>query len=76
MIKNTLAKAIDLAFAEFRKEFGDDAKLEELESFVTVFNDGVLELGVEKGEIKINLSLGKPYFVNYDLNLLEEKGDK
>ena len=54
---------------EFIKEYGEDAKLEEGDEFVTVFNDGVVVMGVENHTMKIKLSLGKPYMIDKNLGL-------
>ena len=35
-----LTNAVNLAFKKFKEEFGKDAKLQDGESFVTVFNNG------------------------------------
>ena len=47
-----LNKAISLAMEEFKKENGQDARLEDGDEFATVFNDGILILGLECSELK------------------------
>lgn len=42
-----LSVALELAFNQFRKEFGEDAKLDEGEEIYAVFNDGLLIVGIE-----------------------------
>lgn len=67
-------EAITMAMAEFMKEYGKDAKLEEGDEFVTVFNDGVLIVGVEDHTMKIKFSLGKPYIIDRSLNMTQSAG--
>lgn len=69
-------QAIILAMQEFKKEHGQDAKLEEGDEFATVFNDGILIIGLEDSELKIKLLLGEPYKVDFDLELTEKVGDE
>lgn len=40
-----------LAMEQFRAEFGEDAKLEEEDSFATVFNDAVVIIGLENRQL-------------------------
>ena len=55
-----LDEAIGAAFEEFKKEFGEDVKLEEGDEFVTVFNNAVLVIGVEDYTLKTKLIVGNP----------------
>lgn len=64
-----LEDALDLAILQYKKEYGEDAKIEEGEEFATVFNDAVLIIGLENKQISIKVLVGKPYFVNRNLNL-------
>ena len=41
-----ISKAIELATKEFKKEYGQDAKLQEGDEFVTIFNDGVVTISM------------------------------
>ncbi len=66
-------RVIELAFSEYKKEFGDDAKLEEDETFVTVFNNCVLIISLEDGRLKTNFIFGEPYRVDMTLNIYEEE---
>lgn len=66
-----LEDALDLAILQYKKEYGEDAKIEEGEEFATVFNDAVLIIGLENKQISIKVLVGKPYFVNRNLNLTE-----
>ena len=43
-----IARAIDMAMQRFREEYGEDAKLEEGDEFVTVFNDCVLIISLAR----------------------------
>lgn len=63
--------AIELAMEQFRAEFGQDAQLEEGDSFATVFNDAVVIIGLENRQLSVQVLAGKPYFVNHCLNLTE-----
>lgn len=71
----SLNKAIQLAMAEYKKEFGEDTKLEDGDEFATVFNDGVLIIGLEDKKLSFKILAGTPYKLNYNLNLLEKKDD-
>lgn len=64
-----LEDALDLAILQYKKEYGEDAKIEEGEEFATIFNDAVLIIGLENKQISIKVLVGKPYFVNRNLNL-------
>lgn len=63
--------AIQLAMEQFRAEFGEDAKLEEGDSFATVFNDAVVIIGLENRQLSVQVLAGKPYYVDHSLNLTE-----
>lgn len=63
--------AIELAMAQFKAEFGQDAKLEDGDEFATVFNDAILIIGLENRQMSVRTLAGKPYFVNRSLNLTE-----
>jgi hypothetical protein len=69
-------KAIALAMEEFRKENGEDAKLEDGEEFAAVFNDGILIIGIEDHELKIKFILGEPYKIDFDLGMTERIGEE
>lgn len=69
-------KAIELAMEEFRKENGEDVQLEDGDEFATVFNDGILIIGIEDHELKIKFLLGEPFKVDFDLGMTERVGDK
>lgn len=69
-------EAIKLAMKEFHKENGEDAKLEDGDEFATVFNDGILIIGLEDNELKIKFLLGKPFKVDFDLGMTERVGEE
>ena len=73
---DTISKTIELAQEQFEKEYGKDAKLEDGDEFVTVFNDAVLIIGFEDKKLSVKISAGKPYFVDFDLDLLEKNDDR
>jgi len=66
-----LNKAIELATEEFKKENGADAQIEDGDEFATVFNDGILIIGLEDSELKIKVLLGEPYKVDFNLDMTE-----
>lgn len=66
-----LNKAISLAMGEFKKENGQDVRLDDGDEFATVFNDGILILGLECSELKVKVLLGEPYQVDFSFNLTE-----
>lgn len=68
-------EAVNAAFAEFRKEFGEDARLEEGEEFVTVFNNCSLIIGIENGTLKEKFIGGVPYKVDMTLAVYEGGAD-
>lgn len=71
-----LNRAIGLAMAEFRKEFGEDAKLEDGDTFVTIFNNCCLIISLEDKEIRTEFVGGKPYKVDMTLSIYEEDEDE
>lgn len=68
-----VSKAIELAMQKFKEEFGEDAKLEEGDEFVTVFNNCVLILGIEDRELKVKFVGGKPFQVDFALSIFGEE---
>lgn len=74
-IMKQLDGAIKAAFEEFKKEFGEDVKLEEGDEFVTVFNNAVLVIGVEDHTLKTKFIGGKPYKVDMTLAIYEGGSD-
>ncbi len=70
---NTIDKAIGLAMKQFKDEHGQDTKLEDGDEFVTVFNDDVLIIGLDNTKLSVKISAGKPYFVDFNLDLLAKE---
>lgn len=70
-----IAKAMEMMYAELRKEYGKDAKLEDGDSITGVFNDAVMTISNENNEIKLDIKAGEPYRFDYNLNLVEEEKD-
>lgn len=76
MSKNiTIPEAITMLQEAMKKEFGENAKLEDGDSITGVFNDAVMTLSNENNEIKLDIKAGEPYKFDCNLNLLEEKGE-
>lgn len=71
-----LRQAISFAVEQYQEEFGKDVILEDGEEFATVFNDGILIIGMENKTLKLKVLAGKPYFVDYDLNTKHPKSKK
>jgi len=66
---DTLNQAIVLAIAKYEEVFGKDAKLEEGDSFATVFNDAIIVISFENKTLKFDVFAGTPYFIDMSLNL-------
>lgn len=70
-----LNEAVNAAFAEFKKEFGQDVKLEDGDEFVTVFNNATLIVGLEDNTLHTKFVGGKPYRVDMTLAIYEGGSD-
>ena len=70
-IVKQLDEAVKAAFAEFKKEFGEDVKLEDGDEFVTVFNNAALVISLEDNTLKTKFIGGKPYQVDMTLAIYE-----
>lgn len=66
-----IQNAVLAAFEEFKKEFGENAKLEEGDEFVTVFNNCTLIISIEDGTLRERFIGGKPYRVDMSLAICE-----
>lgn len=66
-----LGNAISLAMQKFKEEYGEDAKLEDGDEFVTVFNNCVLVISLEDGNLSTKFIDGKPYKVDMTLSIYE-----
>lgn len=70
-----LDDAVKAAFAEFKKEFGEDARLEDGDEFVTVFNNAALIVGLEDNTLYTKFVGRKPYRVDMTLAIYEGGSD-
>lgn len=70
-IMEQIQNAVLAAFEEFKKEFGENAKLEEGDEFVTVFNNCTLIISIEDGTLREWFIGGKPYRVDMSLAIYE-----
>ena len=61
-----ISKAIEM-MQKAMKEDGD--------SITGVFNDGVMTMSLENGELKLDIKAGTPYKFDFNLNLVEEDKD-
>lgn len=59
-----IKQASALLLAEFQNEYGKDAKIEDGEEIIGLFNDGVLRLGMDDSTVQVNLWKGSPYKIN------------
>ena len=75
-IVKQLDEAVKAAFAEFKKEFGEDVKLEDGDGFVTVFNNAALVISLEDNTLKTKFIGGKPYQVDMTLAIYEGEGEE
>lgn len=63
-MEDKLANGINKIIAEFKKESGEDAKLEDGDELVGVFGDCVIIISLENKEMKVKVILGEPYTFN------------
>ena len=63
-MQDKLANGINKIISEFKKESGEDAKLEDGDELVGVFGDCVIIISLENKEMKVNVILGEPYTFN------------
>lgn len=68
-----IGKAIELAMQKFKEEYGEDEKLEDGDAFVTVFNNCVLIISLEEGNLRTKFIGGQPYRVDYTLSIYESE---
>lgn len=72
-----IQKAVELAFEAFKKEYGQDARLEDGESFVCVLNNCTLIISMKGGSLKEEFIGGTPYRIDHTLKIYEcESEDK
>lgn len=67
-------RAVGLAMQEFRKEFGEGARLRDGEEFATVFNNCILILSLDGSEIGVKFVAGKPFRVDAALSIYGDVG--
>lgn len=70
-----ISKAMEMMQKAMKEEYGEDAKLEDGDSIAGVFNDGVMTMSLENGELKLDIKAGTPYKFDFNLNLVE-KGEE
>ena len=63
-MQDKLANGINKIISEFKKESGEDAKLEDSDELVGVFGDCVIIISLENKEMKVKVILGEPYTFN------------
>lgn len=68
-----IVKAMSLAMQKFKEEYGEDTKLEDGDEFVTVFNNCVLIVSLEDGNLSTKFIGGKPYEVDMTLSIYESE---
>lgn len=66
-----LNKAIKLAMSKFKGDYGE---LEDGDEFVTVFNNGVLIISYNEGEVNMHFIGGQPYTIDETVGILESEG--
>ena len=70
-----LDDAVKAAFAEFKKEFGEDVNFEDGDEFVTIFNNATLIVSLEDNTLKTKFIGGKAYKVDMTLEIYEGGSD-
>lgn len=68
-----ITKAIELALEAFKKELGEDAKLEEGDEVVFQLNNCVLIMSIEDNTLKQRFIGGLPIKVDYTLKIYEKE---
>lgn len=66
-----LGQAINLAMEKFKQEYGEDAKLEDGDEFVTVFNNCMLIISLEDGHLETKFVGGKTFYADMTLSIYE-----
>ena len=69
----TISKAMEMMQKAMKEEYGKEAKLEDCDSITGVFNDGVMTMSLENGELKLDIKAGTPYKFDFNLNLVEKE---
>lgn len=66
-----ITDAVEAAFAEYKKEFGENAQITDGTEFVTVFNNCALIVRAKGDTLKTEFIGGKPYQVDMTLAIYE-----
>lgn len=64
-----IGKTMNLAMEKLKEEYGEDARLEDGDELVTVFNNCVLIISLEDGNLSTKFIGGKPYEVDMSLSI-------
>lgn len=67
-----ISDAVNAAFAEYKKEFGENTKITDGTEFVTVFNNCAMIVRAESDTLKTEFIGGKPYQVDMSLAIYDE----
>ena len=70
-----ITKAVELALAAFKEEFGEDAKLEEGDEVVFQLNNCVLIISLENNTLKQKFIGGLPIKVDHTLKIYESEDE-
>lgn len=66
---NLIDTIMDLFLIEFKKEYGDDAQIENGEKYSILLNDGIAIISYDDGKISIDIIAGEPYRIDFDMGL-------
>lgn len=68
----TIDKAMSMMMEEFKKEYGESETLQDGDEITGVFNDGIVIISLNDGNLKVQVSAGEPYRFDYNLDLPEQ----
>ena len=74
MIMEELEQAINLAMQKFKEKYGEGTKLEDGDEFATIFNNCVLIISLEDGNLQTKFIGGKPFYADMTLSIYESEG--
>lgn len=66
-----LNKALELAVEAFKKEYGENAKLEDGDEYFFQFNNGMMILSAENRELKTAFNNELPIKIDHTLKIYE-----
>ena len=66
-MKGLIGDSLSIFMQKFKEEFGESAKLEEDDEFVTCFANGVMIVSVSNGTMGIKMIGGKAYQSDYEV---------